>query len=292
MKEKFDVNNAIEESALFIRDKADATMYKLSKNTADTLAKITIITIVIILLALVFIFANIALGAWVSSFFKIELYYGMLSVAGLYLALLLLFLLISPLIKSFIRNKISKKAINKIVDLNDLIDNTQPQSMGTKVRKELNNDVKTLKPTYKELVRLETDANINATAGANRLKENVSYIKSNYKNILFDLAKSKAIASLYTNKYLAIVLNALNFEKSGCKKKVDIKRSSNDNNKALSRSENNNRKNNHLAKLVLRIASSILWSLFLTKTKRAILAKILPFGLGERKRTKKRGLFF
>lgn len=289
MQENFNIDKAAKETTEFVRDKADVAMFSMTKTLGNVLAKTLIKIISIFLILIAFLFANVALGLAIGKWLDIHSFYGLLIVAAGYVVIVLLLILFSPLIKLMIRNMIARKGVEKVLELNDKLDKVLPKMFRRdSVNTEFQDKKKKSKITYKRLESMEAEALAKSQNGKHVFDDNIKYVKSNFKSIVLGIAKNKAVSSLYKNKYIGTFLSFIGIENDydNYNDKNNFQDSNIRSRKGIAAKKYKGTSNKWLS-LATTVGSSLLWSMFLSRTKRALIRRIIPFG---RKKKKKKSL--
>lgn len=273
--EEFDFDQGLKETASFARDKVENLLYKTTDRFGKTLGKIAIISGVFLLVAMVFIFLNITLAILISQWIGCNYSLGFLIVALFYLLLLCVLWLVSPVIKAIIYGKVASVAIKKVAEAGIQIDTALPDNLKRSgYEKERLSMVLSQKIDKDAVDSLIDHTEKKCANGEIILKRNIYYVKTHFKSILLTMSKNKAIGVLSKNKYIGMGMGLVNSIKN--RKNV----------KSLG-TQSNRVENNKSSKCILGgmailtilapFIKSFLWSMAISKVKRMILNRILPF---------------
>lgn len=286
LMEQFDFDQSVKDTASFARDKVDNILYRSTDTLGKTLGKIAVIAGVSFLLIIIFIFLNITLAVLISQWIGCNYCWGFLIVALFYLLVLLVLWLLSPVIKATIYKNVASFALSKISDINKQVNDNLPDNLKRDAYEtERINRIVSQNTDRNTVNTLIEHTERKCERGEIVFKNNLSYVKTHFKSILLTMSKNKAIGVLSKNKYIGFGLGLIDSIKNKSKKKIETP-------KTYSYQQPNNSKTNNKGLIVggmtvLTILSpfikSFLWGLAISKAKRMILNRILPFRKKKRK---------
>lgn len=271
---QFDFDRSVKDTVSFARDKADNILYRSTDTLGQKLGDSAVVAGVSFILIIIFIFLNIALAVLISQWIGCNYCWGFLIIALFYFLVLLVVLLISPVIKAVIYKNVASFALSKISDINKQINDNLPDNL----KRDAYETEKINRIVSQNIDRNTVNTLIEHTGrkceiGEEVFKNNISYVKTNFETIVLSMSKNMVLGSLSKNKYIALGLGLISFMKS--KNKIDSRNSCQD---------TDNRKTSKDSidgMMVWTILSpfikSFLWRLAITKAKRMILNRILPF---------------
>lgn len=282
MQENFDIDKAIKDTSTFVRDKADVTMYSVAKKTSEVSAGIIMKFIYAVIIFLIFILLNIAACFVIKHIFFTSSIESIIYVIAFYALLLIILSVFYPYISCYISSKIAKKLVKKIGEINKGLDDISPEKLKREV-KNVTEDLATNKREKKKgILELEKESIRKFQKSHKRFKNNLHYIKKNFKVIAFDIAKNKAILALSKNKYIGTLMGFIGIEPSRTNSIGD-----NDINKntKFGRSQVNNNTKNWIS-LATTIGTSIFWSFAMAKAKKMIIERFFPsIAIKKKKKT-------
>lgn len=271
--EEFDFDQSLKETTSFARDKVDNILYKTTDRVSKTAGEVAIVFVVLFLFSIVFIFLNITLAIMISQWFGFNYCWGFLIIALFYSILLSVFLVVSPVVKSVIYSKIASVALGKIKEVDGQIDSLFPDDFKRNVHDKAKLDIVLSKKIDRNTVNSLIDySERKCVSGEISLKKNMVYVKTHFKTILFNISKHLAFEVLSQNKYIAKCMGFIDPMKYRINKKMDVSASPDD--------EKSKKGLDAVQTIFVAIApfvKSFLWSLAISKVKKMILNKILPF---------------
>ncbi len=199
--------NSIRENLIFLlRHRLNDLIGTSGANSSQLIANLVWRTLSILASFFVFLFINILLGIYLSSFFDGSLLTGFACMLLGYTTLLLLLMLFRGQIEDAIRQKLSAKVILVKEELNEKL-NAIPQMTVNATPKEAFRDVEpSLKP-HEALLKSNEQNRRQAKQAQGRLQADLLYAKQNYKKIAFTIATDRVEKNVPMGHYLSSIMH-------------------------------------------------------------------------------------
>ncbi len=213
--------NSIRENLIFLlRYRLNDFIGTSGANSSQLIASIVWQTLSFVACFFIFLFINILLGVYLSSFWSGSLLAGFACVLLGYTTFLLLLMLFRKQIENAIRQKLSAQVVQVKEKLNDKL-NAMPQM---KVSSTPNVPFKDIEPSLKPheaLLKSNEHNRRQAELTQARLKEDLLYAKDNYKKIAFTIATDRVEKKVPMGHYIASIMHFI--EPSEAKPKAEKK---------------------------------------------------------------------
>ncbi len=213
--------NSIRENIIFLlRYRLNDFIGTSGANSSQLIANIIWQTVSFVVCFFIFLFINILLGIYLSSFFEGSLLAGFGCVLLAYTTFLLLLMLFRKQIENAIRQKLSAQVVLAKEKINEKL-NAMPQMAVSTMPKEPFKDIEpSLKP-HEALLKSNEYNRRQAEIAQGRLKEDLLYAKDNYKKIAFTIATDRVEKKVPMGSYIASIMHFI--EPSEAKPKADGK---------------------------------------------------------------------
>lgn len=204
----------------FSRNKLNALLFGAASSVARTSGSLTTLLILVVLGCNVLLFLSIALAFWLSSLLGGSLAWGFLIVAGIYLLLMLLYLLLRSRTEACVRNRVAAQALRASGELNEGLDRVAKLRLKGHVVPYAQQWAG--RPAYTAMVEMQQEAHFKADYALKQANKSGSYFVYNYKEVAKQAAFAEVEARVPGRKFVTPLLKLLGYRPTPRQPRAEI----------------------------------------------------------------------